>query len=279
VTASPTEATPQLSPVTNPQDTAIPPGGVPAGEAAVRVDGRTESVTVEPNRQREPNALDVRGSGFTMRLTGLSTSGQPLPLDAQQALVVQTDGLAKVEGTGFQPESPVQVYLLSTPTFLGTVTTSPSGSFDGTVGLPDSIKPGRHTLQSNGYTADGKVKSVSVGIIVREVKPSDAASTLRTRVMFEPLSTQLTSRAKERLNKLVQASGPQAERIIVVGFVQPTARTGNDRALSTARARAVKRYLQRLGLTGRFVVRGNGAARESGASARRVAVSVTFIPD
>lgn len=278
VTASSIEATPQLSPATNPADTAIPSRGVPAGEATVRVDGRPQPVTVQPNRERNPNALDVVGGGFTMRLTGLSSSGQPLPLDDQQTLVVRTDGLAKVEGTGFRAASPVQVYLLSTPTFLGTVTTSASGAFDGIVGLPTSIVPGRHTLQSNGYTADGKVKSVSVGIIVRASRTSAKPTVVQTKVTFHPLSAELTAKAKSRLAQLVSANGSKASRVLVVGFVQPTKSTGNDLALSRDRAQSVVRYLRNLGLTGRFVVRGDGSARESGSIARRVEVSVTYSP-
>jgi len=66
-----------------------------------------------------------------------------------------------------------------------------------------------------------------------------------------------------------------AQKVVVIGFVQPTSSTANDRSLSTRRARVVAKYLRSLGLKGRYRVRGDGAARDSGASARRVVVTVT----
>lgn len=62
----------------------------------------------------------------------------------------------------------------------------------------------------------------------------------------------------------------------VVGYVQPTTTTENDQSLSTRRARKVARFLRSLGLTGVYLVRGDGVAQEYGATARRVNVTVSY---
>jgi outer membrane protein OmpA-like peptidoglycan-associated protein len=63
---------------------------------------------------------------------------------------------------------------------------------------------------------------------------------------------------------------------VVVGYVQPTNNASNDQSLSTDRARAVASYLQSQGVKGVFSVRGDGRAKEVGAKARRVNISVTY---
>lgn len=269
-----TPATPVLDPVSNPADTRVPAGGVPAGAGQVRVGGREVEVTVAPNRRNNPDGLVVSGSDFTMRIAGLNSAGKGLPLADDGALILQQRNLAKTEGTGFQANGPVQVYLLSTPRFLGTVMTNADGTFTGTVLLPADIKPGRHTLQSNGFTPDGKVRSVSVGVLLRAAKAAKP-SNARATVYFAPLSSELSTESKSTLNTLVTKVGAKTMATVVVGYVQGTSFTDNDTELSTERARVVARYLREQGVKGR-TVRGEGVAPEAGAKARRVQVNITY---
>ena len=269
-----TPATPVLDPVSNPADTRVPAGGVPAGAGEVRVGGRKVEVTVAPNRRNNPDGLVVSGGDFTMRIAGLNSAGQGLPLSDDGALILQQRNLARTEGTGFQANGPVQVYIMSTPRFLGTVMANADGTFTGTVLLPADIKPGRHTLQSNGFTPDGKVRSVSVGVLLRAAKaakPSNAGAT----VYFAPLSSELSTEGKSTLNTLVKKVGAKTMATVVVGYVQGTSFTDNDTELSTERARVVARYLREQGIKGR-TVRGEGVAPEAGAKARRVQVNITY---
>jgi outer membrane protein OmpA-like peptidoglycan-associated protein len=269
-----TPATPVLDPVSNPADTRVPAGGVPAGAGEVRVGGRKVEVTVAPNRRNNPDGLVVSGGDFTMRIAGLNSAGQGLPLSDDGALILQQRNLARTEGTGFQANGPVQVYIMSTPRFLGTVMANADGTFTGTVLLPADIKPGRHTLQSNGFTPDGKVRSVSVGVLLRAAKaakPSNAGAT----VYFAPLSSELSTEGKSTLNTLVKKVGARTMATVVVGYVQGTTFTDNDTELSTERARVVARYLREQGVKGR-TVRGEGVAPEAGAKARRVQVNIAY---
>jgi outer membrane protein OmpA-like peptidoglycan-associated protein len=273
-TASNSPATPVLDPTENRQETRVPTGGVPAGEGQVLVGGREVPVTVNPNRRANPDGIVVTGTGFTMRIAGLNANGNGLPLAEDGALVLQTNNLAQTEGTGFQANGPVQIYLLSTPRFLGTVTTNADGTFSGTVLLPKDIKPGRHTLQSNGFTPDGKVRSVSVGVILRTA--AVAQTTAKATVLFAPLSAEISANGKARLNRLARKAGTSATATVVIGYVQGTSITSNDQALSDERATAVARYLRSRGVKGRFTVRGERVAPETGARARKVTVAITF---
>ena len=280
-TASSTPATPVLSPTENAKDTRVPTGGVPAGQGQALVDGRPVEVTIAPNRPSSPDGVVVSGGDFTMRIAGLNAEGSGLPLTDDGALILERNNLARAEGTGFQSNGPVQIYLMSTPRFLGTVMANADGSFTGTVLLPTDIAPGRHTLQSNGFTATGEVRSVSLGVLLRDAAPatvSRAKAKAKATVYFAPLSSALTAESKASLNALARKVGSNAAITVVVGYVQGTSITSNDRSLSNDRAQTVARYLKERGVKGRFNVRGDGIAPEPGATARRVRVTITYRP-
>ncbi|MSW43371.1 MAG: OmpA family protein [Actinobacteria bacterium] len=276
-TASSTPATPVLSPTENAKDTRIPTGGVPAGQGQALVDGRAVDVTIAANRRNKPDGLVVSGGDFTMRIAGLNAEGDGLPLTADGALILERNNLARAEGTGFQPSGPVQIYLMSTPRFLGTVMANADGTFTGTVLLPTDIAPGRHTLQSNGFTATGEVRSVSLGVMLRDAEPATVSQAkAKATVYFAPLSSALTAEGKASLNALARKVGSNAAITVVVGYVQGTSVTSNDRSLSNQRAETVAGYLKERGVKGRFNVRGDGIAPEPGATARRVRVTITY---
>jgi len=81
------------------------------------------------------------------------------------------------------------------------------------------------------------------------------------------------------LNMRMDGRGDQDARIVksvVVGYVQPTSTAANDTTLSTARAQAVAAYLRSLGVKGVYLVRGDGKAKETGSTARRVEVTISY---
>jgi len=277
-TPTPTATTPVatvLGPVTNTANSGVPAGGVAPGTGVLIVNGEKVSVTVKPDA-RDDKRLEVSGPGFTMSLAGLNAKGQPLGLTPDGALILEQDRTAAVAGTGFQPDSLVYLYLFSEPRFLGSVQTDANGAFTGQVPLPADIADGRHTLQSNGLTPDGTVRSLSLGVVV--ATPVAAAPKRATaKVYFESLSSVLTDEGMSTLKALVKKTGKKGVRTVSIGYVQGTTITANDEALSTQRAKNVAAYLKKLGLKGRFVVRGDGIAKEAGPTARRVNVSVNYL--
>lgn len=299
-----------LGPGTGGGTTVVPPGGLPAAGSLLLVNGVKTPVTVVPDHKTVSKArgLQISGPGFEMRLVGRGDTADPLGLTPKQALVLESEPVAtrggvlarslpaakakatakakakakatvqpvaESSGTGFKPNSSVQFYLLA-DTYLGALQADATGAYSGSVPVPAGIVPGAYTLQVNGFTESGEVRSLSLGVIVTRTAASVATRKAHAEVFFAPLSSALTPQAKATLQKLVKTTGKQGVRTVVVGLVQPVGGVANDHALSTARANAVAKQLKSLGLRGAYSVKGDGRASESGAQARRVDVTVTF---
>jgi outer membrane protein OmpA-like peptidoglycan-associated protein len=241
------------------------------------VNGEPQTVVVRPDAPKDATAIDVVGDGFTMKLAGLGANGQPLGVTSDGALILQADRTAAVEGTGFLPNSDVNLYTFSTPRFLGTVKTDAAGNFKGTVPLPTDIPPGRHTLQSNGLAPDGAVRSLSLGVLLSADKVAGKPRTVKATVYFDALSPALTSSAKASLRALVKGRAAKATRTLVVGYVQDSGLASNNQTLSSQRAKTIAAYLRSLGLKGAVVTRGDGVATESGAAGRKAVVTIRYL--
>lgn len=276
-----------------PTSVGLPAGGLPEGGSLLTSNGAPVDVTVSPNQSSNPDALVITSTGLTpplnMRLEGRGDDADPLGLTSKQALILQSQTVqtrsprakgvkvqpvAQSSGNGFKASSPVRLYILPN-TFLGTLTTDASGAYSGAVPIPAGITPGVYTLQANGFAPDDSVRSLSIGVVVQATKAAVKASA-RDSVFFAPLSTRLTPEAKASLRALVKKTGTKVISVQSVGFVQPTASTGNDQALSTARARTVAAYLRSLGVKGDYTVRGDGRDEATGAQARRVDITITY---
>jgi hypothetical protein len=255
-------------PAVAPGSTAALPAAPSGGTSVLLVAGQSTPVTV--TRNSATKAADVSGPGFTMRLYGQSPDGGALGFSNSGALVIEQDRQVRIEGTGFQPNSLVSVYMFSTPTALGTVTTDIYGNFSGAVPVPTSVAPGSHTVQVNGYATSGQVRSLSMAAELR----SDMRTSKATAV-FKGKSVKLTDKAKKRLNALVQRTKATATQTVVVGSVGPGAK--NATPLARARMAAVISYLQSRGLAGEIITKPyGGAVLKKGISAKRTTVTVTF---
>lgn len=275
-TPTPTIDPPSLDPIIGGQNPNLPVGGVPLGDSVLLINGKPTPVSVQPNRVNNPTAMDVAGPGFTMQLSGRTTNNRPLGLTPDGALILEQDRTAFTQGTGFQSNSQVFLYLLSTPRLLGTVATDASGAFQGSVPLPMDIPAGRHTLQANGFTPDGSVRSLSLGVQLQKTSTRATVQRANTTVYFAALSPRLDASAKQSLDALVEGRKKSVTRVVVNGFVQGNDTTANDKSLSLARAHAVARYLKSQGVTGSVVTRADGVAKETGAAGRKAVVTITY---
>jgi uncharacterized repeat protein (TIGR02543 family) len=288
-----------LDPIPNRVNANIPAGGVPQGGSVYLVNGVPAPVTVTPDAAKDPTGLDVKGPDFFMRLAGYGDDADPLGLTEKNALVLQSQqesqrsarsaGLAPrsarfapcvlrqptavSSGNGFKANSPVKFYLLPS-TYIGELTTDGTGAYKGTLPIPVGVKAGSQTLQVNGFNAAGGVRSLSLGIQV-ELARSVVTATQKTQVFFDPMSPEISAEGKASLNKVVKKAKKQGIRTVVLGFVQQAGTSANDQSLSTQRARNVAAYLRSRGLTGAYVIRGDGVAG-SGDAARRVNVTVRY---
>jgi outer membrane protein OmpA-like peptidoglycan-associated protein len=260
-----------IPPGTNPN---IPASGLTPGSSVFLVNGVASTLTIKPNQPVQPRSLVATGDGFTMELEGRGSNGQPLGLTSDAALRLERGSFAEVKGTGFAPNSDVQVYLYSTTRFLGTILTNASGAFDGSVPVPADIELGRHTLQANALGSDNNVRSLSIGVVFEA--PAKTLRTAKATVSFDPLSAALTPTAKKELRSLAKKTKGTATGGFAIGFVQKDGNPANNASLSKQRARVIAAFLKANGVTAPLSVRGNGALtkKETGRSAT-VSVSYT----
>ena len=305
-----------LAPVTAGAGGGLPPGALRPGSSSLVVGGQPVPVVVAPAAGARPTTVVAAGPGFTASLGGVGDDSAPLALGASGEIVVQSvqsvqrasrrDGgmaraaqpraadrlqasndvvaievstpvspVVKATGEGFLPGSTIRFYILP-DLLMGDLIADQTGAFSGSVPVPAGIPTGARTLQMNGYAPDGSVRSLSIGI---RVTPADGVSTegrVRASVYFAPMSARITAEGRAVLRHLVEAADTRMAMTRVVGFVLATRSTDNDDSLSRARAEAVKDQLRLLGLRGPIEVRGEGAATETGNSARRATVTITY---
>lgn len=250
-----------------------PAGPLPApalGGSFVMVD----QVPVPTTPDRVGSTLVVNEQEATVSMRADTTTGQPQPLGGDGALQIQDDGSVRVEGIGMV--GTVDVFAFSKPTYLGRVLVRPDGTFAGSLPVPTSLSPGRHTLQLVGDAQNGTEVAVSLG--VEKSAPTTPARSTKasTRIHFAANSAALTNSAKTKLQRLVTRTGKDVSRVVSVGYVQQTNSQQNDHRLSRARAQAAASYLRSLGVKARYSIRAGGAAGAT-ATDRSAMVTITHV--
>lgn len=166
VPLSPAQPNPDLGP--NPAG-----AGRAMGSVLVLVNG----VAVPASLVSDPVAgtVTLSGPGWSLVLRGANPGGVPLIL-SNGVLQLQDGGTVLVSATGLAGNSQLKVWLFSEALGLGTVPIGADGSGAGLVAVP-VMGVGDHTLQVNGRTADGTVRSISLGVQVSGGARATAAST------------------------------------------------------------------------------------------------------
>ena len=199
--------------------------------------------------------------------TGAAISPQDLVLQGSQG-----DAL-HFNGGGLAPNSEVKVYVFSTPTYLGTVTTNASGDFIGQFKLPASLMKGQHTLQFGGYLADGKVVTTSFALLV-----SAKIASKKCTALFAGGSVTLSAAAKSAIKTaFASVSKKKSLSVLVYGFAQKTAFSGKDLYVAETRALNVARYLKALGKKVKVVTKAISPATQTSPSARRAEIQFSWI--
>jgi outer membrane protein OmpA-like peptidoglycan-associated protein len=262
---APTTTVPRLDPVQ-------PETPVAPGDDRVLENGKPVPVTVTPVPVQD-NVI-ISGDGWKLTLQGSKdTNETPAGLLPDGRLLLETNRYATTSGEGFKPNTDVNVWLFSEPTFLGKLRTDNAGTFRGTLPIPANVKAGDHTLQVNGYTPNGTVRSASLGVVLVE------KLTLSLVVRFDAASPEITKQtdaAIARFARRIKATGALKTEIRVDGYVQATTDPSNDKTLSTERARNVVKELRRDGIYGTYTVDGRGRATEKGPRARKVVITVSI---
>jgi hypothetical protein len=226
----------------------IPPAAA-ASQTLFLVNGINMSGTTSVVNGAIRLAWDSYQVNITPTLAPGSLSG--IASDGVLEYVVGDGTTATVSGSGLLPMSTVQVYILSTPTLLGTFTTDAEGKFTGSLVLPSTMASGKHYLQVNGYSKQSTIASGSVAVRVQRIVEGKASS---QPITFRVNSSRLSTKNKDLIKKLVQdirsVSGfVQKSKIIVNGSASPEGIARLNSRLAKARANAVVAYLKELGIS------------------------------
>jgi hypothetical protein len=109
----------------------------------------------------------LRGDSWQVVLEAEDSSGQPVRLDENANLILNEDHIVEFSGQGFAPGSMVKIWLFSEPTELSEVLADASGNFVGRALIPEGTPVGEHTIQLNGLTKDGQLRSVAIGVVIQ----------------------------------------------------------------------------------------------------------------
>lgn len=175
------------------------PGPLAPGQSNLQQGGQTVPVTVTPNSQS--TGLVVTAPGFTMTLQGENGQGRPLPL-SNGVLVLEQDRTLRTTGTGFFPNTDVDLYLNPPAigdgsmlrvnegaTLLGTVPTDSLGDFGGTVQIDPSVGVGDHVVQAIGVTQGNVERAMSLGVRVEAAAATRPGPVRDLKVVSKTKST------------------------------------------------------------------------------------------
>lgn len=243
------------------------------GQEIVMVGGQRIPVSSSANRAN--NGLSLLGDGWGLVLETLSPSGKPTALGANGALVLTAGGSLPIGGSGYAPGTDATVYLMSTPQLLGVLSVNAQGELLGTLVLPAGVSPGNHTLQVNGLSTDGLVRSISLGVTAKE--PSKQVQRVGTRVLFDSGRSELSGRARQSLKALAaQVTDKKKAVTIISAGLRSSGATASDRKLARQRADNVGSFLRDLGLRGSISMMTRKIAVSQRHQDREVFVSVSW---
>ena len=134
-------------------------------------DGSTEDTPLTVN-STTPSSITAGVGEFQMDLQGNEEGATRLD-EVEQTLVFFAGKEGLATGRGFQPGSEAEIWLFSTPTFLGATQVLSDGTFSRTFDVPSDIEVGAHVIQAEGIDTNGQPKAIAAGVIVASDEDSD----------------------------------------------------------------------------------------------------------
>jgi outer membrane protein OmpA-like peptidoglycan-associated protein len=249
-----------------------------AGQGRVFVGGVPVDVVVRGNASRSGVQVLSSDESWLVEVRGSDRSGGPAVLTGAGGLQSFAGQPLSVSGTGCVPGSEARVHVLNPTQTLGSVLVGADGAFAGSVLVPAGLAAGSYVVQVNCFSSSQVVRKASVGLQI--AAGASARRQVKGSVFFPVLSPVVGDRAQATLQALVRKLPKGASGVVVTvkGFVQPTAASGNDKSLSRSRAGNVVAWLQQAGVKGRYTTAGVGKATQTGPEARRVEVTISYIP-
>jgi hypothetical protein len=150
------------------------------GEASVVNDGRAVKTAIT----RAENQITATAGTMSTTLSGLTSKGKRVALDANGNLVVRRTERLVLSATGFEADRDVAVWVYSSPTQLGVIKTSADGTISGAFDLPSGLEVGNHRLVLESKKSDGQTSVVALGF---SYATSDSGSTLTRLLIAVPI--------------------------------------------------------------------------------------------
>ncbi len=120
---------------------------------------------------RSDNRLVLTAGPVSTTVHGETPTGERIALDDSGALQLAIGDLIVVEGSGFDDDAVVEVWMMSTPTPLGELTADATGRVAGRFTPPSTLEPGDHRLVLSG-AADDEVRVVLAFGLLYDVDPT-----------------------------------------------------------------------------------------------------------
>jgi len=146
-----------------------------AGQLLATSAGVAETVAIQVRAER--GEVAVVSESWQFVLTVSANTGTVASRGGGALVEVAQSGVATVSGSGFQPETRVDIWLFSEPTLLGSVVVDADGTFTTEVSLDARFATlGAHTLQLQGVGVDGFVKAANLGVSVVDGDAANAGA-------------------------------------------------------------------------------------------------------
>jgi outer membrane protein OmpA-like peptidoglycan-associated protein len=241
--------------------------------------GVAEVVTIKPIQ--DPPGVVVSSADWSLQLVSTTKFVQGNTEDTSSRVVIEKGNTVTTSGTGFKPFSQVDVYVYSTPTWLGAVMTDQFGNFTTTLPMPPALPEGDHTFQAKGVTPNEKLRSAEIPITLVPATIANKPGSMRFEAYFAMNGVSISPSEKANITRMVKiakskiATGAKVT-IDISGWVQPNPRPGAIKYLSTNRAKNVRDLLKALGLRGAYTLKYPGLAKDNIPAARHASVYITW---
>jgi outer membrane protein OmpA-like peptidoglycan-associated protein len=246
---------------------------------SLQTGGKSEVITVRPNDDK--TGIIVSSADWSLQIKSTNQFVQGTVQDTSARVVIEKGNNVTTSGTGFKPFSQVDVWVYSTPTWLGAVLTDQFGNFTTTLPMPDSLPEGDHTFQAKGQTPESTDRTAAIPITLIPATIVNKPGSMRFEVYFAMNGVAISPSEKANVLRMVKiakskiASGAKVT-INVSGWVQPNPRPGAIKYLSTNRAKNVRDLLKSLGLGGSYTLSFPGLAKDNIPTARHASVQIKW---
>jgi outer membrane protein OmpA-like peptidoglycan-associated protein len=272
-------AKPTLAPTTPGSKPDTKTATTPAPAVILQTAGKIETITVRANEEK--TGIIVSSADWSLAIKSTTQFVQGTVEDSSARVVIEKGNTVTTSGTGFKPFSQVDVWVYSTPTWLGAVITDQFGNFTTTLPMPNSLPEGDHTFQAKGQTPESTERVAAIPITLVPATVVNKPGSMRFEVYFAMNGVSISKSEKANVLRMIKiakskiATGAKVT-IDISGWVQPNPNPGAIKYLSTNRAKNVRDLVKSFGLSGSYTLKFPGLAKDNIPTARHASVVINW---